>query len=142
MEFLPADGEKAREILETIRSLGWGSFLKSLRYYVREIVLEFYANLNKPDRTSKVKGPGINSFPYAGTSWCQIPQLSISMPPPPLDNEAFFSDVTTISGIATSSIPIHFFNEGPSVTTPNMEKNNFDMDLDFFHYDGTSSSGH
>ncbi|OIT05815.1 PREDICTED: uncharacterized protein LOC109206125 [Nicotiana attenuata] len=92
-------------------------------------------------------GPSSSSFPDAGTSWCKIPQLSISMPLPPLDpmpfsNEAFFSDVTTISGIATSSIPIHFFNEGPSDATPHMEKNNFDMDLEFFHHDGTSSSGY
>nr|XP_016496936.1 PREDICTED: uncharacterized protein LOC107815814 isoform X2 [Nicotiana tabacum]XP_016496937.1 PREDICTED: uncharacterized protein LOC107815814 isoform X2 [Nicotiana tabacum] len=66
MEFLPTDGEKAREILETIRSLGWCSFVKSPGDYVREIILEFYTNLNKLDRTSKVKGPDSSSFPDAG----------------------------------------------------------------------------
>ncbi|XP_019223665.1 PREDICTED: uncharacterized protein LOC109205413 [Nicotiana attenuata] len=56
MVFSPTDGSHATKILENVRSLGWEGFVQNPGDYVAEIVLEFYANINKSERTSKIGG--------------------------------------------------------------------------------------
>nr|XP_009771384.1 PREDICTED: uncharacterized protein LOC104221925 isoform X3 [Nicotiana sylvestris]XP_016515484.1 PREDICTED: uncharacterized protein LOC107832187 isoform X2 [Nicotiana tabacum] len=46
MLLLPSGGLKAQEILQTVNAFGWRSFVQCPGDYNRNIVLEFYSNLN------------------------------------------------------------------------------------------------
>nr|XP_009771383.1 PREDICTED: uncharacterized protein LOC104221925 isoform X2 [Nicotiana sylvestris] len=55
MLLLPSGGLKAQEILQTVNAFGWRSFVQCPGDYNRNIVLEFYSNLNPVSRTSTVR---------------------------------------------------------------------------------------
>nr|XP_009780245.1 PREDICTED: uncharacterized protein LOC104229319 isoform X1 [Nicotiana sylvestris]XP_016472003.1 PREDICTED: uncharacterized protein LOC107794063 [Nicotiana tabacum] len=156
MVFSPTDGSHATKILENVRSLGYEGFVRNPGDYVAEIVLEFYTNINKSERTSKIGDPGMISFNGEGISVHPAQGLSMSMvsPPPIVFSErgevstAFpmsytshpFSEMSPFHDLTTIGSPSNFFNEGLSNPSRCPEFGEINSELQFFQHNGTKTS--
>ncbi|XP_009609857.2 uncharacterized protein [Nicotiana tomentosiformis] len=150
MVFVPTDESYATKILENVQSIGWEGFVKHPGDYVAEIILEFYTNINKSERTLKIGDPGVNSFHGEHTGYYQSQEflMTIAAPPPTIFSERgeattlvpmpyrnqIFSDVPPFHGLDTIGSPSNLFNEGPSVPPRRPELGDLDAELDFFQY--------
>ncbi|XP_019239700.1 PREDICTED: uncharacterized protein LOC109219681 isoform X2 [Nicotiana attenuata] len=145
MLLFPSDGSKTQESLQTVNAFGWRSFVQWPGDYNRNIVLEFYSNLNPVSRTSTVRGGG--SLNVTGANFYQGTHVFVPTPLPTTMMDLNRGSGSTPSPMTFSSQPLSVFsnleaNHGVATTggssVPIQQDNGFDVNtyLDLFQGNG------